>query len=61
MKWSSKNPPQYVWEGDEWFNEKDQILMKADIENEEWYTVIGDELEKVISFPPKTKIMGNVK
>jgi hypothetical protein len=52
MKWYDKNPPLYVWDGDEWYNERDELTYQADIRWRLWQCE-----DKIINFPPKTKVM----
>jgi hypothetical protein len=54
MKWIDKNPPLYVWPGDEWYNERDKMIYTCDIEKREWVNA-----DKRIDFLKKTKVFLN--
>jgi hypothetical protein len=56
MKWISKSPPIYIRLGDEWFNETNGYIYRADIHNNKWKA--PEYFLTDIPFPPKTKIMG---
>lgn len=58
MKWiaSHRQPPQYIWEGDEWYNETNKKIYLADIQNKCW--ICTDDKEEFLKYPftKKTKI-----
>jgi hypothetical protein len=51
MKWISKDPPLYVWEGDIWYNERNKKCYDVNIKENAWVN-----LDEKIPFPKKTKI-----
>jgi hypothetical protein len=56
MKWiaSEKNPPIYVWWGDEWYNETDKRVYYANKSKMAWVSSID---EKMFHFTKKTKLL----
>ena len=53
MRWiSNGDPPLYVWPGDTWYNQKDKMIYKANINERSWISTVGH-----IDFPKKTRIM----
>jgi len=62
MKWiSNGDPPQYVWKGDIWYNQKDKSYYYANLDRNSWdYREQGlnvIDVDMFISFPKKTKVM----
>lgn len=53
MKIISKVPPEYVWEADTWYNEREKKEYYPDIEQMVWKR----EGEKDIPFPKKCRIL----
>ncbi len=59
MLWvSNSDPPLYVWEDDEWYNQKDKITYKAYPEERNWGNAF---LLVFIEFPKKTRIMNEIR
>lgn len=58
MRWISKEPPLYVWRGDSWYNEKDNLVYTADLTRGFWHHFESDDDQnpKIIPFPKKTRI-----
>jgi hypothetical protein len=54
MRWISKEPPIYVWQGDTWFNERDGKEYYADISTRVWRQ--EEQTFVFIDFPKKTQI-----
>jgi len=52
MKWVGKDPPIYIYLGDEWVRESDQKTFKTDEENKSWVAEDGE----MIKWPKKSKI-----
>lgn len=52
MKWISKKPPLYVWEGDHWYCEIDKQTYSPDLSKCEWISENNS-----IPFLPKSKVM----
>lgn len=63
MIWISNNdPPLYVWQYDEWFNQKDNLLYHSDLYNMQWSCSDPNDWNKPsyrIKFPNKTRIFMN--
>jgi hypothetical protein len=53
MKWISKIPPIYVWQGDFWYNENNGLTYEAIGNFNAWICL--DNEQPNIPFPPKTK------
>jgi hypothetical protein len=58
MRWiSNGDPPLYVWEGDEWYNQKDKITYQERIDWKCWSYHEGNYCISNIDFPKKTRVM----
>ena len=53
MRWIGKQPPLYVWPGDEWLHERNGIIYEASIDEFKWICQGQSDIE----FPKKTKIL----
>lgn len=60
MQWVSKEPPIYVWLGDTWYNEKENLVYVSDLGRGFWHHFENaeDHNPKIIPFTKKTRIMG---
>lgn len=61
MRWISKEPPIYVWDGDIWHSEKEKLDYEADLNRQVWHHTDVDLSIRVVPFPKKTKVMNHGK
>ena len=54
MIWIAKQPPIYVWQDDQWYNESNRCTYKPDF----WLGAWIHDTEQPIGFPKKTIKMG---
>lgn len=55
MRWiSNGDPPLYVWEDDQWYDQKTKTTYLAVLESRRWMNAF---YFSVIDFPKKTRVM----
>jgi len=52
MRWISKHPPKYAWDGDQWYNETDKSIYTCFVKEFKWKSA-----DAQIEFPDKTMLM----
>ncbi len=61
MQWTSNNdPPIYIFIGDTWYNEKNNLVYKSSINLQCWYNDDDIENKSLFPFTKKTRIMKTI-
>ena len=58
FNWKSNgDPPLYVYPNDIWYNQKNHVRYKADVDKRIWISLVDAE---IIEFPKKTRVMNPI-